>query len=605
MKCTKCGADVAPSDKFCGACGQKVEIDDHGDKIKDVLVVIHFRNYHKKFDSSKQPQSIAKVIQIPPKENNSGSEREDDAVLKDNPGGTRYLQKRHPKRKCNSRTSSYLYSLYFQQEKFNLSNRDNAGDDKHLMSESWEQYGCEILAFEEKKSEFYQKNLANEIAGKLNEMGTIDYFVFVLSTHGDESHEVNLKEKDNPQYHHYFYTKDDRYRTQNVIDAIGEIPELDGILKMFFIQACRSRFMNAEIENQDIGHTIPVLSSTDEEKHSGHDQPDAVGHMSVEDNKIAQSFSKTKSVDVEDAKGYMPPPEKEDDSTSQKSEIKTMSTTREKRTGEVLTSTTIPVPNAVKTEVEEIVEIPTTVAIPHCDDCVVVFASMTGKYAYSRLYDSTDGGGWMIRALHSTMIKQQKPGDIVYIPDILTGINREISRKENTLKLKSNHMNENIQRMTYSSYLSVLLTNVDQKIKKEETSQQLLLKVKEYFKQGDMELFEGNENIELLKVKEVIELEDLKLLKVKENPKTEDFELLKITEGLKLLKVNEDLKILRLKVDVEQEIYKLDDEIKVIRDRVEEFIGEVTIKAQSCFFHNLAFEDEHMKLKYQNKVQST
>lgn len=228
-----------------------------------------------------------------------------------------------------------------------------------------------------------------------------------------------------------------------------------------------------------------------------------------------------------------------------------------------------------------------------------------GKYAYSRLYDSTDGGGWMIRALHSTMIKQQKQGDIVYIPDILTGINREISRKENTLKLKSNHMNENIQRMTYSSYLSVLLTNVDQKIKKEETSQQLLLKVKEYFKQGDMELFEGNENIELLKVKEVIELEDLKLLKVKENPKTEDFELLKITEGLKLLKVNEDLKILRLKVDVEQEIYKLDDEIKVIRDRVEEFIGEVTIKAQSCFFHNLAFEDEHMKLKYQNKVQST
>lgn len=74
------------------------------------------------------------------------------------------------------------------------------------------------------------------VAGKLNEMGTIDYFVFVLSTHGDESREVNLKEKDNPQYHHYFYTKDDRYRTQNVIDAIGEIPELDGILKMFFIQ---------------------------------------------------------------------------------------------------------------------------------------------------------------------------------------------------------------------------------------------------------------------------------------------------------------------------------------------------------------------------------
>ncbi|OPL20149.1 hypothetical protein AM593_09084, partial [Mytilus galloprovincialis] len=34
MKCTNCGADVAPSDNFCGACGQTVEIDDHEDKIK-------------------------------------------------------------------------------------------------------------------------------------------------------------------------------------------------------------------------------------------------------------------------------------------------------------------------------------------------------------------------------------------------------------------------------------------------------------------------------------------------------------------------------------------------------------------------------------------
>lgn len=220
----------------------------------------------------------------------------------------------------------------------------------------------------------------------------------------------------------------------------------------------------------------------------------------------------------------------------------------------------------------------------------------------------------MLRALHSTMIKQQKPGDIVYILDILTGINREISRKENVHNLRSNQMDENRQRQIYRSFLDVLLKNVDQTMKKEVSSQQLLLKVKEYLDQDFLALFESEENLELLKEKKNLELlkekkdlelDDLKLLKVKENLEHEDHEFLKVKDFFKLLKVNEDLRKLCLKVEVEQEIYKLEDEIKEIQERVEHFIGAVTIKAQSCYFHNLAFEDEHMKLIYQDKVQST
>lgn len=108
-----------------------------------------------------------------------------------------------------------------------------------------------------------------------------------------------------------------------------------------------------------------------EKPHNGTDQLNDVGHMPVEDNKKAQLISKNKSIDVEDARGYMPPPEKENDSSSE--DPNRLPTTIEKKEDQMATP-------PETTEIEEVIEFPTTVAIPHCDDCVVVFASMTGKH---------------------------------------------------------------------------------------------------------------------------------------------------------------------------------------------------------------------------------
>lgn len=53
---------------------------------------------------------------------------------------------------------------------------------------------------------------------------------------------------------------------------------------------------------------------------------------------------------------------------------------------------------------------------------------ISGKETYSKLYDEEDGGGWMIRALHSTLDSFHKE-DTVHILDILSGISRNIREK--------------------------------------------------------------------------------------------------------------------------------------------------------------------------------
>lgn len=58
----------------------------------------------------------------------------------------------------------------------------------------------------------------------------VKYFVFVLSTHGDEK-PVNGK-----HYKHFFYTNDGQFQTEDLMTKINVMEKLKDRMKMFFIQ---------------------------------------------------------------------------------------------------------------------------------------------------------------------------------------------------------------------------------------------------------------------------------------------------------------------------------------------------------------------------------
>ncbi|VDI71578.1 Hypothetical predicted protein, partial [Mytilus galloprovincialis] len=137
--------------------------------------------------------------------------------------------------------------------------------------------------------------------------------------------------------------------------------------------ACRGRAGIKE-DNEDFGHDVAVVQSRG-------------GQSNTKTNM-------TKGVDNKDAVGSLPKEDKEPD---------------------------------------HVEEIPITLAELHYNDCVVVFGSMSGKYAYRKENDPNQGS-WLLRALHTTMIEHNKLEDTVHILDILTGVNREVSLKESFTK---------------------------------------------------------------------------------------------------------------------------------------------------------------------------
>ncbi|XP_052093973.1 uncharacterized protein LOC127730004 isoform X2 [Mytilus californianus] len=640
MKCKKCGADVAPSNKFCGQCGQKVEIDDHEGKIKNCpscnslqklsqkfctdcgfeidMVICQAQtdkgpcgNVENKTPDSTQDSSVEDKMQDKTQDSTQDSSVEDktpdstqdssvedktpdstqDSILEDKTpdrtqdsthdstqddeldGGHGSKQKQFKKSSKNPETKIEVENVLilnrdnlrkevledtlhkedvkseepilkeskvrglavicthttFKKNPVNLTERPSGDRDKEIMEDIWKLYDdCEVLTFVNKTSSFYDTELEKKIQEKLMEMPTVKYFVFVLSTHGDERPE---KEKDgNLHYQHYFYTKDGQFKTQDLMTKINDIENMDGRMKLFFIQACRSRATNTELDNQDAGFTVKITSTIYKQisiqQSESTDVADAIGHMTssekdnefssitiVENDEVHHQLEKlsinTQSIDVADAKGYMPPPEEDNDETQQ-SEMKN-------EENEMMKNDTI--------------EIPPTEGIPHCEDCVVVFASMAGKYAYSKLHDPMSGG-WMIRALHSTLEKYQG-GDTVHILDILRDINRDISEKYKFTPLDSSER--------CMSHLRILKDELDRELMTENYCEKTLDDLNELSKKLD----HLQENLEQ--------------------------------------KMASDL----------NEIVK---EIVEVTASVEKIVGLVVLKAQSCFFHNLAFQDEDMTL---------
>lgn len=103
-----------------------------------------------------------------------------------------------------------------------------------------------------KKNEFYSYLFAS-VKEKMKEIPEIKYFVFVLSTHGEDKPEVKLHgkpeseshdkhaeseshDKGNLHHRHYFYTKDGQFETQKLMTKINGIDGVKGKMKLFFIQ---------------------------------------------------------------------------------------------------------------------------------------------------------------------------------------------------------------------------------------------------------------------------------------------------------------------------------------------------------------------------------
>ncbi|CAG2192609.1 unnamed protein product [Mytilus edulis] len=135
-----------------------------------------------------------------------------------------------------------------------LTERQSATNDNYMMKEIWKLYDdCEVLAFEDKSSRLRYKTRRKEMGGfaaeiqilkeknylylfasvkeKMKEIPEIKYFVFVLSTHGEDKPEVKLHDKSEDEFHdkgnlhhrHYFYTKDGQFETQKLMTKINGI----------------------------------------------------------------------------------------------------------------------------------------------------------------------------------------------------------------------------------------------------------------------------------------------------------------------------------------------------------------------------------------------
>lgn len=205
----------------------------------------------------------------------------------------------------------------------------------------------------------------------------IKMFVFVLSTHGEEKSEAKIGSTVH-EIQHYFFTKDGQLNTQQFMNDIAAIEKVNAKLKVFVIQTCRSRFESKD-QNRDPGYDIEVTEN--------------------------KSLLK---------------PEVDQDITASKHNIPDDGITKADAKGECTTP--------VKVE-EGIHTFDTLELVPHCDDCIVLFASMAGKNAFSTSNSLYWAGGWVIKSLYDALANFTSE-DKVHILDILTAVNCEVGKRE-------------------------------------------------------------------------------------------------------------------------------------------------------------------------------
>jgi hypothetical protein len=86
----------------------------------------------------------------------------------------------------------------------------------------------------------------------LKTIGNLEFFVFVLSSHGEEKEEMLLRKDKRGIFQHYFFTLDGQCSTQDLMNKIANIKKLENKLKIFIIQVnfiCFSLFSKLKIKS--------------------------------------------------------------------------------------------------------------------------------------------------------------------------------------------------------------------------------------------------------------------------------------------------------------------------------------------------------------------
>ena len=389
-----------------------------------------------------------------------------------------------------------------------LEPRYTAFNDRDMMKSLWDLYGCHVIDFTDKGNNFYDTELIKKIDDELKTIGNPEFFVFVLSSHGEEKEEKLLKTDKQGIFQHYFFTSDGQVNTQVLMNKIANIEKLENKLKIFIIQACRSRGVAKYEDGEDHGVEIEIEfekgSYLSGGQNDGTVHRDAKGCMPHEDEKKNKPDDKRQNdgIDLPDAIPSMSLEDEDEEDENSSSEL--------------------------------IIDLPPFEGVPHCDDCVVMFASMSGKRTYSKRNSQKYMGGWLIYSVNEILQKYEK-GQQAHILDILVEINRKVGTREKENK-----------RETYE------IPNLDLKIKMENLQPVLKNHIN--------------------KLREICS---------KHSSKVD-----KLAAEIDQIGHTED-SLNRIKDETVDLTKKLKQELQLL---------QMLLKAQSSFFHNLAFDDKDLFL---------
>ena len=362
---TKCNRELSPSDRICSRCGTRLrKEDDHeGGNDKNQPEELDGRDDEDRPEQKTEKQIIETIENTTQKPIFKGDEPE----------------KRGLAVVCSH--SEFIHKGH------KLKYRDSALNDHDMMKSLWDLYDCHVIDFTDEGSNFYDTELIEKIDDELKTIGNPEFFVFVLSSHGEEKEEKLLRTDEQGSFQHYFFTNDGQCSTQDLMNEIANIKKLENKLKIFIIQACRSR-IGATDENEEHGVEIEIVSEKSSDLSGG--QNDGTVHPDAKPDDKRQNDG----IDLPDARGYMPP---EDEEVIQQPNV---ASGRTEAHGEM--------ENKIENSTSEaMLDLPPVEGVPHVDDCVVMFASMSGKYAYSKVNSIHDSGGWLINSVDKILKKYE------------------------------------------------------------------------------------------------------------------------------------------------------------------------------------------------------
>ncbi|KAJ8309217.1 hypothetical protein KUTeg_014091 [Tegillarca granosa] len=187
-----------------------------------------------------------------------------------------------------------------------LSSRPYAQDELQSMNEMLTKLEFQVLLFTDLTVQQIV-DVLTEAASRKEVHKNADTFACVIGTHGNELEVQKVtkdKKKDKCQkqhFHHVVYGTDGPVLTSDLISLFedNKCPDLKGKPRMFFLQACRSRFVDGE--KGDMGVEINVFKNLPETKPLKSHEEDKIESAGL----YSKNTKVDKDIEVEGAKDVM------------------------------------------------------------------------------------------------------------------------------------------------------------------------------------------------------------------------------------------------------------------------------------------------------------